>query len=320
MITFGSDPEFMLMKDGKYYSAVGVVHGDRDRRIKKRGHEFYYDNVMAECAVRPSKSKRAAVDSIRECLKLYADLVAPYQLVAQASQNYSNEQIELMSDLCNPEEGPPGRVSGCDPERCAYYAGKLFKPPKEAFDAGTFRTCGGHIHLGGTGKSILLGDDEKPLVVVLLLDVFLGIPSLFWDTDPTSPARRALFGKAGRYRSPDYGIEYRSLGNFWLRSPETVGLVHDICNWVVNLVTKEGEKWWELDEDLFYDADDKSEAWTCHQYDPWELKRCIDETDLDAAHPFLEMALSHFPSKICRALHAEMDRKPPDLYCSWGIS
>ncbi len=46
--TFGSDPEFMLMRGTKYYSATGIVGGTKDRRIAHGGNEYYYDNVMAE--------------------------------------------------------------------------------------------------------------------------------------------------------------------------------------------------------------------------------------------------------------------------------
>ena len=87
MLTFGSDPEFMLTKECQYYSAIGIIQGTTEKRIKQDGHEFYWDNVMAECAVRPGKSIADAVESIRECMRIYADMVRPYQLTVQASQN-----------------------------------------------------------------------------------------------------------------------------------------------------------------------------------------------------------------------------------------
>jgi hypothetical protein len=37
---------------------------------------------------------------------------------------------------------------------------------------------------------------------------------LFWDSDVN---RRLLYGKAGTIRIKPYGIEYRTLSNFWLK-------------------------------------------------------------------------------------------------------
>ena len=51
----------MLTKGGRYYSAIGIVQGDRDHRLNVRGHQFYYDNVLAEAAIRPGKNRKEVV-------------------------------------------------------------------------------------------------------------------------------------------------------------------------------------------------------------------------------------------------------------------
>src|SRR3990170_2692966 len=81
MFTFGSDPEFMLVDEkGNLRSAIKVVEGSPESRIKIKGHEFYYDNVLAECAVRPERGKKKVLESFKECLETYAELVRPYRL------------------------------------------------------------------------------------------------------------------------------------------------------------------------------------------------------------------------------------------------
>lgn len=60
--------------------------------------------------------------------------------------------------------------------------------------------------------------------VIRAMDFFLGIPSLLLDNDKE---RRKLYGKAGAYRTPHYGVEYRTLSNFWMRDKKLV-------EWVFN--------------------------------------------------------------------------------------
>ena len=133
--SFGSDPEFMLMQNGKYRSAIGVVQGNRDNRITIKGHQFFYDNVLAECAIKPGKNKKQALKNITECLKLYSEMVSPLELVSQSSQDYP------ASELKHPE----AKRVGCDPDMCVYKM-EMQEPPIEKMRSGTFRTCGGHIH------------------------------------------------------------------------------------------------------------------------------------------------------------------------------
>ena len=69
-MTLGADPEFMLCKDGEIHSAIGIIQGDIDNRINIKGHQFYWDNVMAECAVRPESRKEKVLISFKECFQI----------------------------------------------------------------------------------------------------------------------------------------------------------------------------------------------------------------------------------------------------------
>jgi hypothetical protein len=55
------------------------------------------------------------------------------------------------------------------------------------------------------------------------LDFYLGLPSLLFE--PQS-VRRELYGRAGACRITHYGVEYRVLGNTWLRDIDLVRLVY----------------------------------------------------------------------------------------------
>jgi hypothetical protein len=142
VFSFGSDPEFMLVKGGKYYSAINIIKGDIANRIKIDGHEFYWDNVLAECAIKPGFTKEETISNFRNCFQIYAEMVKPYKLVAQASEIYP------ASELADEK----ARNAGCAPDNCAYEI-KEKKPKKGVLSGTDLRTCGGHVHMGCDGKA-----------------------------------------------------------------------------------------------------------------------------------------------------------------------
>lgn len=310
MISFGSDPEFMLTKNGRYRSAINVVQGTKENRVKINGHEFFWDNVMAECAIKPGKNKKQVIANVGECLSLYAEMVRPFLLTTQASHMYPIS--ELLDD--------GAKEVGCDPDWCAYEMAQK-EAPKEAIKSSCFRSCGGHVHLG---KPVLIAAGCEPILAVYMLDLFVGIPSLWLDNDPTSAPRRKLYGQAGRYRVADpYGIEYRSLGNFWFRSPQLVGLIYDLCDFAVKCV-ENGSAFdlWSFDEDVYWDELSKgftgSAAFTS-RYDAWGLKQAIDTSDRQAAQKFYDLAKSLLPIKLENALDAAIEAEDKGFYPNWGL-
>jgi hypothetical protein len=295
MISFGTDPEFMIQEGDKYRSAIGIVQGSKENRVALKGHQFFYDNVLAECAVKPGKTKKQTLKNISECLKLYSEMVSPFKLVAQAAQEYP------ASELKHPE----AKRVGCDPDMCVYEM-EMQRPPIEEVRDGELRTCGGHIHLG---SKMLKADGPEPIRVIQMMDLFLGVPSLWLDTDPTSPVRRNLYGQAGRYRTcPKYGIEYRSLGNFWFKHPALTGWIYDACIFIHSFVeTGEADKLWDFDIEVLYDGGEQSEAWTCTAYDPHRLKLAIDSSDKDMAEEYYTLAKSLMPLALKEELERLLD-------------
>jgi len=306
MISFGSDPEFMLTRDGHYRSAIDVVHGDPENRICIQGHQFYFDNVMAECAIKPARSKKKALEHFRECFQLYADMVRPHQLQVQASQTYPS--VELRH--------PMARIVGCEPDFCAYEMA-MKKGPKYAIENTCFRSCGGHIHIG---HPILVSDGPEPWLAVYMLDLILGVTSLWIDKDHTSGARRGIYGQAGRYRPKDYGIEYRSLGNFWLKSPQLVSLTFDLCQFVVNMIVDgRASEFWTFDEDEFFETQSSS-AWTCHMYDAKQLRQGIDQSDKGMVENHYALVQSILTPKLLNDLNAAVNDPSIGFYEAWKIA
>jgi hypothetical protein len=60
--------------------------------------------------------------------------------------------------------------------------------------------------------------------------MFLGLWSVINDPDTR---RRQLYGKAGAIRFKPYGIEYRTLSNFWLADPKLIEKVWDMTAFAI---------------------------------------------------------------------------------------
>jgi hypothetical protein len=301
--TFGSDPEFLLMKGGKYYSAIGIVKGDRQYRLDMGGHQFYYDNVLAECAIKPGKNRAEVLKNFQDCFTLYTKMVKPYKLHIQASQEFPESQMQTKE----------AREVGCVEEWDAYTL-QVIEPPKGVIKKSNFRTAGGHIHLGGGG--VLQNSWEKPFVVYML-DLFLGIPSVFMEQDKTSKDRRSVYGLAGSHREKDYGLEYRPLSAFWLESPRQVGLVWDICDFVLHFVNKGGyRRFWELNEELL-EEDDPSVAYRCFGYDKAALQKAINTCDKELAGKFMIIVEQFMPADLFRRVNESQESQ--GFYTEWGL-
>ena len=143
--TFGSDPEFMLIRDGIFRSAIGIVPGTKYKRHRIGDNYYYYDNVMAECTIEPAASKPEALANFERAFRSFAKLVKPNILVVRASQEYPREELAHKDAL----------EIGCDREFCCY-ALRDIEPPEEDFQSGQLRSAGGHLHIG-SGANLLAG-------------------------------------------------------------------------------------------------------------------------------------------------------------------
>ncbi len=226
----GADPELMLVSpSGGLISAIPLVPGTKEKPHKVKCGAVQHDNVMAEFNIDPSRNSEEFEYHIREVLKVLTKMVAPNQLVAKASAFYPEAALDC-------EEA---RVFGCDADFDSWSL--MMNEVDSTLAMQNFRSAGGHFHIGHKpATQEMLSDPYGKVEVVKMLDVFQGIVSVVLDDDPSAPGRRGLYGRAGAHRPKDYGLEYRALGNFWVRSPDLVHLMYELANLAVNL-TLDGE-------------------------------------------------------------------------------
>lgn len=209
-ITFGADPELFLKarSNGHYVSAVGKIGGSKEKPLSLAskglpGAAVQEDNVAVEFNIPACKDKESFVRSIADVLTYLTNWAndRQYDLALDASALFPQEELKSLQAL----------EFGCEPDFNAWLVSENPAPlvPDDMYN---LRSAGGHLHLG-----YLNPDPDISMDIIKHFDVFIGCPAVLLDKDKL---RRKLYGKAGAFRFKDYGVEYRTLSNFWLRSRE----------------------------------------------------------------------------------------------------
>ena len=198
----GTDPEVFLQDNaGNPISAIGYINADKWNPMQipdmPAGYTLQEDNVSLEYGVPPSASADEFVQHINA--------------VMEKSKEYlPNLSFSKLSCIVFPEEQmnhPAAHIFGCEPDFNAWTKEVNKKPePPHPF----MRSAGGHIHVETT---------KDPMAVIRAMDLFLGVPSVLMDN---GEMRKQLYGKAGAFRAKSYGVEYRTLSNFWIFKNELI--------------------------------------------------------------------------------------------------
>jgi hypothetical protein len=206
-ISIGADPElFLINENSKFISSIGKFGGTK-RFPKPIGKSCYIqeDNVAVEFNIPPSSSKDEFVNAINFALSQLYDRAKELKLdlAFTASANFDSDQLKH----------PKAKIFGCDPDINAW---TIKENPAPKSKDKSLRSAGGHVHVG---CKEFAGYD-----IARAMDLFLGVPSLQVDGDLR---RRELYGKAGAFRNKNYGMEYRTLSNFWVKHPKLISWVYD---------------------------------------------------------------------------------------------
>jgi hypothetical protein len=223
----------------------------------KKHSKFIVDGVQAELNPNPSTCRALFGNEIARCfrqlreeiLKKRPDVAVSFAPMVKLSQ----EELDSLSEA--------SKVFGCAPSSNVYTKGpdktsQIKADPKKYLG----RSAGGHIHLGNGYFTYLLpanekvyknddptscyqlalrtekalkGDVEK---MVKILDIVVGNTCVLLDRDPSNAERRKNYGRAGEHRVKEYGLEYRTLSNFWLRAYPLMSFVTGMCRLAVLIV------------------------------------------------------------------------------------
>lgn len=231
-LTLGSDPELMIHNTRTMMpcSAINVLQNDKHNPIDLGdGAKMYADNVLVECSFPPSNSKDQMIDRLKIVFaKMQQRLGSGYRLLPKTAHTYCKSELEH----------PMAWQSGCDPNFDVYAKGKNHPAGfKDGLRTGSF-----HLHIGNRffkkkDQHLLLTPISKSNAV-RIMDMVVGCASVVFDRDDTSIIRRKLYGRAGEFRPTPYGIEYRVLGNYALRSPDLTMLVLDLTTHAMSIIER----------------------------------------------------------------------------------
>lgn len=216
-IKLGSDPEaFLIDIQGQLRSSIGLIGGSKDMPLPLfelgMGYAVQEDNVAIEFNIPPADGRSVFVDSIRKTLNHLTQM-------AQTNHGLSISQLSAASFPVSELQAPAALEFGCDPD---YNAWTREMNPRPSAEDKTLRSCGGHVHVGYDTEAGIDGTN-----IIRMMDLYLGVPSVLMDT---GELRKQLYGKAGAYRIKPYGVEYRTLSNFWIFDDSRIGWVWDNTN------------------------------------------------------------------------------------------
>ncbi len=226
-LAVGCDPELFLKDiNGISISAEGLIGGTKSHPKPMEGLPEGFciqeDNVAVEFNIPPCASASAFNLAVRKAVE-YCGKVAKKQglsLCYEPALHFSTDALST----------PHARRLGCDPDFNAWtmQVNPNPAPPR------SMRTAAGHVHVSWVEPKM-----QEQAAVVQALDLFLTVPSILaTPTPPVDLNRRSLYGRAGACRPKPYGVEARSLDNFWVKESANRKFVyngvHAACEWLSN--------------------------------------------------------------------------------------
>ena len=289
--TLGCDPEFFFSKEGKVIGSEKIIkktgiRASRGLISDADDGKIIRDGVQAELNPKSSTCRESLASNIKTCfIQILSNLPDGTKVNMSQMVRVPKDEFDSLSD--------DSKKFGCAESFNCYSKKKnTFKiDPK----VNRSRSAGGHIHMGIPKQTIRRKygheSDEQyerdidyglranqvydalhnPEITVPIMDLIVGNTCVLLDKGPNAKKRRKVYGRAGEHRKPKYGLEYRTLSNFWLKSYQLMSFVFGMSRFAVNIVaysTKECDYVAELLE----------------RVDMEDVKKAINNNDFDLAY------------------------------------
>lgn len=207
-LILGADPEVFISKNGKIVSAENKLEGKKSSPLRIDNDIWIHeDNALGEFGFTPVDNPQDLESTINRAIYLIEEKIGDeFNIDLRGSGKIDEDELTDQT-----------LSSGCSPEFDCF---SLEESDPPDLSNTLLRSAGGHLHIGydsQVGDRSLEYQNRIRVGLCRLLDLYLLIPSMFVE-DKTDIQRLSLFGDPGKMRFKDYGLEYRSLSNFWLRN------------------------------------------------------------------------------------------------------
>lgn len=265
-VYMGADPEFFFRPTEKknIIGSEKVIDINQGVHVKSLHNTavksaIICDGVQGELNIAPSSCRAYVGNQIKECFTTLdkhlkgKDVVPDFRPLAKITK-------KEMTSL-----SPQSKVFGCSP---SYNAWEM--PPEipiEDINPAEYRirSAGGHVHIGSIDKILIKWIQDNIVKTIKMFDYIVGNTCVLLDRDKGQIERRKTYGRAGEYRIQPWGLEYRTLSNFWLRSYQLMSFVLGLARETLCL-TKQGH------EDRFFKVVDMN-----------NIVKAINTNDFDLA-------------------------------------
>lgn len=244
-VTFGTDPEiFFTNQKGEVIGAEkvlpkeGVWQMEQDyadptgKTLRKIYKHAIIDGIAGELNPQPATCRQTFSRNLQMSFKYLQDHLTKTKqdVVISFARSVTISEHEMAA------LSPESQQLGCSPSLNAY--GDFAMPvltPENMY----IRSAGGHLHFSGADTKTIELFKTKPQHVVRILDIILGNTCVLLDKDPGNATRRVMYGRAGEYRLPSHGLEYRVLSNFWLIRYTVLSLVTSLARFAIMIADDE---------------------------------------------------------------------------------
>lgn len=285
----GMDPEFFFFDSKRRVVESSMVLGGK--KLAVSAGDVDSDGVQAELHIKS--------DYITSCR---ANLSNYIQAVMRALRDHLQNMEGIQVGVVNSVLIPPGQFSkmlpeskrlGCLPSYNIYG----FKPLGVDGEKYRRRSGGGHIHISLTNDDRRVRDDhgkptEHAVELVKLLDFIVGNTCVLVDRDPANALRRRVYGRAGEFRLPKWGLEYRTLSNFWLKHYQLFSMAFGLTKLAYSVYQSDPQ----IKQAVFdridmrriqkaINSNDANLAWRNFEDLAWMLKEFGSYSAVDTGHP-----------------------------------
>lgn len=246
-LIIGADPEFFVSESGVVLPAIGMVDGDKYNPLACLRGAMQVDGLALEFNIEPAATAQEFNRNIMTVkmltlAKARANTGKKLRISKEIEHNFGVEEFKKL-----PAES---KRLGCAPSYT--YQGGISNIHRSQ-ETSPIRVVGGHIHLGWTEGADIAANSvhyrdcarlAKVLDILVQVRLFKHLHSKmskggFASFINAEVNRKNRYGRWGEFRPKTYGMEYRSLSNFWIHSEELRTLTFEYTQQAYTWATQE---------------------------------------------------------------------------------